>query len=174
MASRELLQTFAGISKCLIFADQINTMENKKRKIDFEHWAFNNSWTLNFFIEHFGKCVCLICRETIEVKKVLNKKHNYEVCHNNYNSFLGVAREDEVARLKNNLLKQSSFFTFKIEESDRSSHAGYEVSRPIVERIKPFSNGEFFEECMMKVVEVICPEKKDLFSEISLSFRTVM
>ena len=92
-------------------------MEAKRRKVDLECRTFNNAWTINyFFIEHFAKCVCLICQEIIAVKKVSNIKRHYETRHNHYNSFTGKAREHEVARLRNNLTKQSSFFTRKIEK----------------------------------------------------------
>ena len=149
-------------------------MEAKRRKVDLECRSFNDAWTINyFFIEHFAKCVCLICQETIAVKKVSNIKRHYETRHDHYNSFTGKAREHEVARLRNNFTKQSSFFTRKVEESDRNTRASYEVSKLIAERMKPFTDGEFFKELLLKVADVVCPEKKELFSAISLSARTV-
>ena len=36
-----------------------------------------------------------------------------------------------------------------------------------------FTDGEFFKELLLKVADVVCPEKKELFSAISLSARTV-
>ena len=39
--------------------------------------------------------------------------------------------------------------------------------------MKPFAEVDFVKDCLMAVVEVICPEKKKLFSNISLSARTV-
>ncbi|XP_076811749.1 general transcription factor II-I repeat domain-containing protein 2A-like [Clavelina lepadiformis] len=39
--------------------------------------------------------------------------------------------------------------------------------------MKPFTEGDYVKDCLMAVVEVICPEKKKLFSDVSLSARTV-
>lgn len=97
----------------------------------------------------FGKCVCLIFQETIATKKVAHIKRNYETNHNNYNNFTGKAREDEAAPPRKYLTKQSSFFTRKFEENDRNTHGSYEVTKLITERMKPFSDGEFFKECML-------------------------
>ena len=39
--------------------------------------------------------------------------------------------------------------------------------------MKPLTGGEFFKELLLKVADVVCSEKKELFSAISLSARTV-
>ena len=47
------------------------------------------------------------------------------------------------------------------------------MSALIGKRMKPFSDGEFVKDCLLAVVDIVCPEKKQLFSDISLSARTV-
>ena len=37
----------------------------------------------------------------------------------------------------------------------------------------PFAEGVFVKECLMAVVDLVCPVKKLLFSNVSLSRRTV-
>ena len=39
--------------------------------------------------------------------------------------------------------------------------------------MKPFTDGDCVKDCLMAVFEVICPEKKKLFSNVSLSARTI-
>ena len=39
--------------------------------------------------------------------------------------------------------------------------------------MKPFTDGEFVKECLLTVVNILCPDKRDLFGKISLSARTV-
>ena len=39
--------------------------------------------------------------------------------------------------------------------------------------MKPLTDSEFVKECLLTVVEILCPDKRDLFSKISLSARTV-
>ena len=38
---------------------------------------------------------------------------------------------------------------------------------------KPFSEGEFWKECMVETADLLYPENKDKFEKISLSHRTV-
>lgn len=38
---------------------------------------------------------------------------------------------------------------------------------------KPFSDGEFVKTCMLKAAEVVCPEKRPAFANISLTRNTV-
>ena len=70
----------------------------------------------------------------------------------------GQARKDEAFRLAKSLQQQSSFFTKKREE--RNTHASYAVSKLIAEKMVPFAEGEFVKECLMVVVDIVCPEKK--------------
>ncbi len=32
---------------------------------------------------------------------------------------------------------------------------------------KPFTEGQFMKECMLKVADILCPEKKNLFNNLS-------
>jgi len=38
----------------------------------------------------------------------------------------------------------------------------------------PFSDGEFFKDCMAQTTSLLCPESKDTFEKIRLSRRTVI
>ena len=83
------------------------------------------------------------------------------------------ARKDEAFRLAKSLKQQSSFFTKKRRESERNTQASYVVSKLIAEKMMPFAEGELVKECLMAVVDIVCPEKKSLFFNVSLSRRTV-
>ena len=52
-----------------------------------------------------------------------------------------------------------------------ASHIVVEV---IAKRCKPFSDGEFVKECFLRVEDVLCPEKKEQFEQISLSRQTIV
>jgi len=43
-----------------------------------------------------------------------------------------------------------------------------------VKNNKPFSEGEFVKECVHEIVDIICPENKKKFENISLSRRIVV
>ncbi|XP_069767039.1 general transcription factor II-I repeat domain-containing protein 2-like isoform X2 [Narcine bancroftii] len=152
----------------------IKSMATKCRKIDAECRRFQETWTENyFFLQHFGKPVCLICNESVAVNKEFNIKRHYETKHAKFKELSGQARVDEVWRLKESLEKQSSFFTKKNVEMKRNIHASYAVSKLIAEKMKPFTDGDFVKECLMAVVDIVCPENKSLFSAVNLSQRTV-
>jgi hypothetical protein len=54
-----------------------------------------------------------------------------------------------------------------------NTKASFAVSKILAARMKPFTDGELVKECLTTVVDIICPEKKHLFANISLSSRTV-
>jgi hypothetical protein len=43
----------------------------------------------------------------------------------------------------------------------------------IAKKSKPFTDGEYVKECIMKAAEILCPEKDHIFKTISLSANTV-
>ncbi|KAF7247962.1 Cartilage-associated protein [Varanus komodoensis] len=55
-----------------------------------------------------------------------------------------------------------------------ATKASYEVAMLIVKHCKPFTEGEFIKDCMMKMVEKICPEKKQVFANVCLARNTVV
>jgi len=48
------------------------------------------------------------------------------------------------------------------EKSQASTHASYVVAYEIAKRGKPFTEGEFFKDLMLKVADIVCPDKKVL------------
>lgn len=149
-------------------------MSAKRRKVDAECRAFQDSWTEKyFFIQHFGNPICIICHGSVSVNKEFNIKRHYETKHPTFSKFSGQIRKDEVHKLKLSLEKQSSMFQKGNIESENNTRASYEVSRLIAENMKPFTDGDFVKKCLIAVVDIVCPEKKNLFSNVSLSARTV-
>ncbi|XP_069792445.1 general transcription factor II-I repeat domain-containing protein 2-like [Narcine bancroftii] len=95
----------------------MRSMATKRRKIDAEWRSFQEIWTENyFFVQHFGKPVCLICNGSVGVNKEFNIKRHYETKHAKFQELSAQARTDEVWRLKVSLEKPSSFFTKKNAE----------------------------------------------------------
>ena len=50
---------------------------------------------------------------------------------------------------------------------------GYFIANKLAQASKPFSDGAFVKTCMLKAAEVVCPEKRPAFANISLSRNTV-
>ena len=139
-------------------------MPNKKRKIDEENRFFNQIWTKKyFFVYKHEKAVCLICHTPISSIKDCNLKRHYKNKHKDYDNLQDEKREDKITQLKSGLSKQMNMFTNKNNDLERSVKASYLVANIIAERKKPFTDGEFVKECLMEVVETLCPEKKKAF-----------
>ena len=51
--------------------------------------------------------------------------------------------------------------------------ASYLVAEIIAKKSQPFADGEFIKECIVRVADVICSEKKETFAKISLSRQTI-
>ena len=86
---------------------------------------------------------------------------------------MGQARKDKLDRLKDSLKQQSSVFQKQTNDSKNNTLVSYRVAQIIAEEKRAFIDGEFAKKCMMAVVESICPEKQELFLNVSLSARTI-
>ena len=147
---------------------------SKRRKVDDEKRVFKDNWTeLYFFIQHHEKPVCLICNETIAVNKEYNLKRHHETKHKAVSEFKGLERKEKLEKLKSSMEKQQRTFVQRSAENVNNTKASYAVSSLIAKKMKPFTDGEFVKDCLMEVVQIVCPEKKSLFENISTSSRTV-
>ncbi|GFW00769.1 uncharacterized protein TNCV_2305421 [Trichonephila clavipes] len=75
--------------------------------------------------------------------------------------------------LKNNLTSQQYRFHKQTAQSNGIVSASFRVSYIIAKNMKPFRDGNYIKDCLIAAVEEICPEKLDLFTQISLSRQTV-
>jgi hypothetical protein len=152
-------------------------MSTKKRKLDYENRVFNNDWENKYyFIEINGKPMCLLCNETVSALKEYNIRRHYETHKIKFKDSIelrGGQREDKLKQLKSKLQSQQNSFAKHKKINESAVKASFLVSKLIAEKSKPFVEGEFIKECLMTIVETVCPERKNLFSDISLSARTV-
>ena len=146
----------------------------KKRKVDSEMRTFNGCWTEQyFFICHNGQPLCLICQEMIAVNKEFNIKRDYESKHSKYSEYTGLIRIDKIEALKKSISKQQMAFTRMNENSEMGTRVSLVISHLIAKNMKPFSDGEFVKECIMTAVDLLCPQEKNVFANVSLSSSTV-
>ncbi|GLV33227.1 hypothetical protein CBL_08395 [Carabus blaptoides fortunei] len=150
-------------------------MAVKKRKIPDENREFNNSWTNNyFFVLYRNKPICLICSDSIAVLKEYNIKRHYMAKHSEkYEKLTGELRKERTIKLKENLAGQQNLFKNAYKEQETVTIASYEICNILAKHQKPFSDGNLVKECIETAVNIICPEKKKVFSNISLSRYTV-
>ncbi|KAG0720046.1 General transcription factor II-I repeat domain-containing protein 2 [Chionoecetes opilio] len=147
----------------------------KKRKVDLECRDFNLEWKKSFFTERFGQAQCLICLKTVAVLKEYNVRRHWETQHqaSSFASMSAAERKEAIVKLSGNLHKSTSLFRKQTTEADKVTRASYEVSRLLACRMKQFTDGDFIKECIMVVIDSLCPEKRSAFESVSLSPRTV-
>lgn len=144
---------------------------SKKRKVDIECRIFQEKWTNSYlFTEINGKPVCLVCMQQVAVLKEYNMKRHYETRHGEkYSNLGGEQRRQKINELLLGVKKQQSAFIRSREVSDAAVKASYLIASKIASSSKPYCEGEFVKSCMLKAAEIVCPEKRQTFANISLS-----
>lgn len=66
------------------------------------------------------------------------------------------------------------FFFCANKAQENATAASYEVTKLIAQHSKPFSDGDFIKQCLIKVTEIMCPEKVQDFNNVSLSRNPVV
>nr|XP_032814298.1 general transcription factor II-I repeat domain-containing protein 2-like [Petromyzon marinus] len=127
-----------------------------------------------FFIETKGKCVCVICNESVAVMKEYNVRRHYETKQQTFTSYTGAERREKVKQMAASLLTQQQVFFRAHKAQENATISSYEVAQLIVLHGKPFSDGDFIKQCLTKVVGIMCPEKMQDFNDVSMSRNTVV
>ena len=71
-------------------------------------------------------------------------------------------------------MAQQCLFTSARESNENATKARYEMATLIAKLCKPFTGGEFIKDCVMKMVEKICPENNQEFANVCLARNTVV
>lgn len=100
----------------------------------------------------------------LAVLKEYNLKHHYLTKHGeHYEKYKG----DD--RWKRGLLSQQELFHKAGKDADAAFEANYVVSDLIAKVGPPFMEGQFLKDCMLRIADILCPEKKSLFNNVALS-----
>jgi hypothetical protein len=146
----------------------------RRRKLEDECRVFQEKWeNIYFFSVVRDKIVSLICNKGVSVPKEYNLCHHYETLHKDkFGVFEGKLREDKLKNLKSDLQQQQNIFTIATKSNEAAVHASFVISQIIAKKSKPFRDGEYVKECIMKAAEILCLQKQQLFKTISLSANT--
>ncbi|UYV79854.1 hypothetical protein LAZ67_18000920 [Cordylochernes scorpioides] len=146
-----------------------------KRKIADEHRNFQEKWELEYFCSEVkDKIICLICNNAISVPNLYNIKRHYEQHKSKYDTYEGLMRQEKLKEFKLGMKNQQFMFTKVSQESEAVVHASYVLSEMIAKHSKPFTEGDFIKECLIKAAEIVCPGSVKTFQAISLSRNTVV
>ncbi|GAA6090000.1 general transcription factor II-I repeat domain-containing protein 2A-like [Tachysurus ichikawai] len=106
--------------------------------------------------------------------KEYNIRRHYETQHGEkYNRLHGELRRQKVNEMLVGLRKQQSVFPRSREASDSAVKDSYLIACEIALASKPYCQGEFIKNCMLKAAEIVCPEKRQAFANISLTRNNV-
>ena len=98
-------------------------VEKKKRKIEHEGRKFQPQLGNDYFsTEVTGRCICLICNDTVPIMKDYNVRQHNETKHPTYTSYTDVEREEKVKKMTASLQSQQQLFFFRAQ-------ASYEVAQ---------------------------------------------
>ena len=75
--------------------------------------------------------------------------------------------------MKRSLVSQQTMFVKAQIQSDSAVKASFIVAEEIAKSTRPFTEGEFLKNCLLKVCDVVCPDKRHAFLNVSLSRNTV-
>ncbi|XP_056135376.1 general transcription factor II-I repeat domain-containing protein 2-like [Lampris incognitus] len=146
-----------------------------KRKVDKEYRQFQERWEAEYlFCELKQKPACLVCQESLAVFKEHNIRRAFERKHGEQYANMDTEQRLQKAKgLKRNLQHLQSVFTRIGSESEGATEASCIIAEELAKASEPFSEGEFIKDCLEKVCNVVCPDKKQAFSNTSLSRNTV-
>lgn len=127
-----------------------------------------------FFILHNGKPICFLSNKSISVIKEFNIKRHYSTKHPTLHSQTGQIKKKQIQKLTAKLEMQQQIFHTQRTQYDNVVRASFIFSSKLEKSLKLFVEGEFINECMLKVYNVFCFVKKYEFEKIRLSSRIIV
>lgn len=128
------------------------------------------------FTEVKGKPVCLLCGESLAVMKEYNLRRHHQTSQKNSDKDKNMDMEQrlqKVEELKRGLKSRQALFTYAKSQNEAAVKASFIVAEEVAKSARPFTEGEFIKNCMLKICDAVCPDKRQLFSNVSLSRNTV-
>ena len=106
--------------------------------------------------------------------KEYNISRHYQNKHSSqYDKFKDQFQTMKLKELKAQLNQQQTCFKKICKSNVATVTASYELSQMITVSGKPYIDGAFIKNCLIKTVETLCPDKAHLFKDLSLTRNTV-
>ena len=147
----------------------------KMAKRKAKNRSFLEKWETEYLFTHVKDIpTCLVCGANVAITKEYNIRRHYETKHHDkFKDMDMTQRHQKVEEMKRSLVSQQTMFKKVIAQSEAAVKASFIVAAEIAKSGRPFNEGEFVKKCMMKVCDIVCPEKRQAFSNVSLSRNTV-
>ncbi|XP_028663975.1 general transcription factor II-I repeat domain-containing protein 2-like [Erpetoichthys calabaricus] len=140
-----------------------------------ENRTFRDRWETEYMFTYLkDRPVCLVCGANVSVPKEYNLRRHYETKHQDmYKDLDTTQRSQKVEETKRGLVSQQNMFKKATAQNEATVKASYIVAEEIAKSTRSFNEGEFIKKIMLKVCDQVCPEKKQAFSNVSLSRNTI-
>jgi len=102
-----------------------------------------------------------------------NLKRHYEANHPEFKNLDGELRKMKMEEFKKTLYAQKSVMTSFCSTNDDVLIVSYEVSELIAKKLKPYDDGTWAKELLVKAAEKLAPKSVHLNQKLSLSRPTV-
>ena len=112
-------------------------------------------------------------QKTASCYKKENLKRHYETNHLEFKKLDGELRKMKIEEFKKNLYAQQSVMASFCSTNDNVLTVSYEVSELIAKKHKPYDDGAWAKELLVKVAEKLAPKSGYLYQKLSLSRPTV-
>ena len=110
----------------------------------------------------------------MSVIKIFNLRRHYETKYQELQNNLNIEQKLQKAEEFNeNLTSQQAFFTKAKSQNEAAVKASFIVAEETAKSSRRVSVGELLKSCMMKVCDVLCPDKRPIFGNVSMSRNTV-
>nr|XP_032662262.1 EPM2A-interacting protein 1-like [Chelonoidis abingdonii] len=119
------------------------------------------------------KILCLVCCEMLAVLKEYNLWWHFETKHCNLAKLNPNEKIIKAANLAKNRSGEQQIFKKVSTENDTVTKGSFQISKEIAAAGKCFTEGKFLKKCMLIAVSELCPEKRGIFENVSLSHMTV-
>lgn len=146
---------------------------------------FVKKWTVDyFFVKHRRRAFCPLCnRDPLTQFKSYALNKHFQRFHSATHSHLNAKQREQLSSQLEYEFKSAYYSNpFETESGEESCEdndfsqikLSYILAYRIAKSSKSFSDGEFIKECLLDVVDLICPELEKSIDKLTLSRRTIV
>lgn len=144
-----------------------------KRKISEEHRMFQDEWETEYFVvpNKNSAATCLICRESITLKKYNISRH-FTTKHKSFNDTFppgSSLRNEKLQFFKRSLNQQQNVMSVALSQDSAVTKASYEICYILGKHMKPFTDAEIVKECFVSAADILFDKfsnKKQILADI--------
>ena len=136
--------------------------------------SLQNKWEAEYLFTNMkDRPVCLLCGDNVAVTKEYNIRRHYETKHYEKYMDLDVKQKlQKVQEMKRSLVSQQTMFMRVKSKRVAAVKVIFIVAAETAKSAPPFNGREFVKKCMVKVWDIMCPDKKQDFLNVGLSRNT--